>query len=87
MPTTPACDKSAVCEAAGVVTNEEKVAMEPARDCLAVILRAGANDALLIPTGHAARPLHTIWRLAKVAESIGLFSGAESLGLIESFSI
>ena len=67
MPATPACDKSAVCEAAGVVTNEEKVAMEPARDCLAVILRAGAVDALLIPTGHAARPLHTIWRLAKIS--------------------
>ena len=60
MPATPACDKSAVCEAARVVTNEEKVNMEPARDCLAVILRAGANDALLIPTGHAARPRHNL---------------------------
>lgn len=60
MPATPACNKSAVCEAAGVVTNEEKVAMGPARDCLAVILRARAMDALLIPTDHAARPLHTI---------------------------
>ena len=66
MPATPACDKSAVCEAAGVVTNEEEVAMEPAQNCLAV-MRAGTNDALLIPTGHAARPLHAIWRLAKIS--------------------
>ena len=42
MPATPACNKSAVCEAASVVT-QEKFAMEPARDSLAVILHDTAR--------------------------------------------